>query len=134
MVWLEASVRGVKAIGYEPVAGDLEVLRKLREARQVNRIEPTADAPTPASKGSARGGGSRKSVLAAIDAVLAAQRVPEKRREAIMAAAAENLSKRLAAGEVHKVKVYDKAAAPQRSVTPPVAEQQRTPQRSERVR
>ena len=88
MVWLEASVRGVKTIGYEPVPADLELLRREREARQVNRIEPDAPAsPTTAGKASARGSSGRKTVLAAIEAVLVAQRVPEKRREAIMAAA-----------------------------------------------
>jgi hypothetical protein len=136
MVWLEASLRGVKTIGYEPVAGDQELLRKEREARQVNRIEPTADAAAPAgtSKGSARGSGGRKTVLAAIEAVLVAQRVPEKRREAIMTAAADNLAKRLAAGEVHKVKVFDKAAPQQRPVVRPTPEPQRVQERAAPVR
>jgi hypothetical protein len=138
MVWLEASVRGVKTIGYEPVAGDVELLRKEREARQVNRIEPTATAsvPAPASaaKASARGSGNRKTVLAAIEAVLVAQRVPETRRDAIMAAAAENLAKRLAAGEVHKVKLYDKAAPQQRTVATPMPEPQRGRERTNHVR
>lgn len=131
LVWLEASVRGVKTIGYEPVPGDLEVLRREREARQVNRIEPDAPAsPAAAGKASARGSGGRKTVLAAIEAVLVAQRVPEKRREAIMTAAADNLAKRLAAGEVHKVKVYDKAAPQQRPAVRPAPEQQRTRERA----
>ncbi|MFN7197612.1 MAG: LPD7 domain-containing protein, partial [Hylemonella sp.] len=39
MVWLEASVRGVKTQGYEPNPADLEVLKREREARLVNRIE-----------------------------------------------------------------------------------------------
>jgi hypothetical protein len=30
MVWLEASVRGVKTLGYEPNPGDLEVLKRER--------------------------------------------------------------------------------------------------------
>lgn len=136
MVWLEASVRGVKTVGYEPVAGDMDLLRKEREARQVNRIEPTAasSASAPAAKASARGSGNRKTVLAAIEAVLVAQRVPEKRREAIMTAATDNLAKRLAAGEVHKVKVYDKAAPQQRTVAPPTPEQQRGRERTVHVR
>ncbi len=77
MVWLEASLRGVKTIGYEPMPGDQELLRREREARQVNHIEPTTDAAASAGagKGSARGGG-RKTVLAAIESVLVAQRVP----------------------------------------------------------
>ena len=32
MVWLEASVRGVKTLGYEPLSADLEVLKREREA------------------------------------------------------------------------------------------------------
>ena len=39
MVWLEASVRGVKTLGYEPNPGDLELLKREREARLVNRID-----------------------------------------------------------------------------------------------
>jgi Large polyvalent protein-associated domain 7 len=137
MVWFEASLRGVRTIGYEPMPSDMAWLRSERETRQVNRIEPTAAAGSPAAAGkaSARGSGSRKTVLAAIEAVLVAQRVPEKRREAIMAAAADNLAKRLAAGEVHKVKVYDKAAQQQQQpVVRPAPEQQRARERTAHVR
>lgn len=136
MVWFEASLRGVRTIGYEPMPSDMAWLRSERETRQVNRIEPTAAAGSPAATGkaSARGSGSRKTVLAAIEAVLVAQRVPEKRREAIMAAAADNLAKRLAAGEVHKVKVYDKAAPQQQPVVRPALEQQRARERTAHVR
>jgi len=136
MVWFEASLRGVKTIGYEPMPSDMAWLRSEREARQVNRIEPTArtDAAAAAGKASARGSGSRKTVLAAIEAVLVAQRVPEKRRAAIMAAAADNLAKRLAAGEVHKVKVYDKAAPQQQPVVRPAPEQQHARERAAPIR
>jgi hypothetical protein len=136
MVWFEASLRGVRTIGYEPMPSDMAWLRSEREARQVNRIEPTArtDSPAATGKASARGSGSRKTVLAAIEAVLVAQRVPEKRREAIMTAAAENLAKRIAAGEVHKVKVYDKAAPQQQPVVRPAPEQQRARERTAHVR
>ena len=136
MVWFEASLRGVKTIGYEPLPSDMAWLRNERDTRQVNRIEPTAaaESPAPTGKASARGSGSRKTVLAAIEAVLVEQRVPEKRREAIMAAAADNLAKRLAAGEVHKVKVYDKAAPQQQSVVRPAPEQQRARERTAHVR
>jgi hypothetical protein len=136
MVWFEASLRGVRTIGYEPLSSDMARLRSEREARQVNRIEPTPAAESTAATGkaSARGSGSRKTVLAAIEAVLVAQGVPEKRREAIMVAAADNLAKRLAAGEVHKVKVYDKAAPKQQPVVRPVPEQQRARERTTHVR
>ena len=140
MVWLEASVRGVKTLGYEPNPGDIEVLKREREARLVNRIEPSRDAAgdkaagtTPAEKGSARGGG-RKAVLAAIEAILVAKRVPEKQREAVMAAATEKLAQRMRDGQVPKVKVYDKAAPSQRPVVMPVPEAQRTRERATPVR
>lgn len=139
MVWLEASVRGVKAIGYEPNPADLEVLKKEREARLVNRIEPArGDSPgaaaAPIEKASARGGGGRKAVLAAIEAVLVAKRVPEKQREAVMAAATEKLAQRLREGQSIKVKVYDKAAPSQRPVTVPTPEAQRSRERATPVR
>ncbi|HRH88442.1 MAG TPA: hypothetical protein PLO41_16475 [Rubrivivax sp.] len=135
MVWLEASVRGVKTLGYEPNPGDLEVLKREREARQVNRIEPARDASSgaataPAEKASARGGGSRKAVLAAIEAVLVAKKVPEKQRAAVMAAATEKLAQRIRDGQVPKVKVYDKAAPSQRPVVVPTPEMQRARDRA----
>jgi len=141
MVWLEASVRGVKTLGYEPNPADLAVLKKERESRLVNRIEPARDAFTdkatgvaPAEKGSARGGGGRKAVLVAIEAVLVAKRVPEKQREAIMAAATEKLAQRMRDGQAPKVKVYDRAAPSQRPVVVPMPEVQRTRERAAPVR
>ena len=135
MVWLEASVRGVKTLGYEPNPGDLEVLKREREARQVNRIEPARDASSsaaaaPAEKTSARGGGGRKAVLAAIEAVLVAKKVPEKHRAAVMAAATEKLAQRIRDGQVPKVKVYDRAAPSQRPVVVPTPEMQRSRDRA----
>jgi hypothetical protein len=134
MVWLEASVRGVKAVGYEPNPADLEVLRKEREARLVNRIEPdrlgqgdsASAAPAASDKPSARGGGGRKAVLVAIEAVLIAKGVPEKQRTAVMAAATEKLAQRMRDGQVPRVKVYDKAAPSQRPTVAPTPEVQRT--------
>ena len=142
MVWLEASVRGVKTLGYEPNPGDLEVLKKEREARLVNRIEPDrlgrGDGPgaaaTPADKASARGGGGRKAVLVAIEAVLVAKGVPAKQREAVMAAATEKLGQRIRDGQAPRVKVYDKAAPSQRPVVMPTPEVQRTRDRAAPVR
>ena len=137
LVWLEASVRGVKTLGYEPNPGDLEVLKREREARLVNRIEPTRDAAgdklagnAVAEKGSGRGGGGRKAVLAAIEAVLLAKRVPDKQREAVMAAATEKLAQRVRDGQAPRVKVYDKAAPSQRPVVVAAPEIQRTRERS----
>jgi Large polyvalent protein-associated domain 7 len=135
MVWVEASVRGVKTLGYEPNAGDLEVLKREREARLVNRIEPAPEAgrgaaTTPAEKASARGGGGRKAVLVAIEALLVAKGVPEKQREAVMAAATEKLAQRIRDGQAPRVKVYDKSAPSQRPVTVPTPEIQRTREQS----
>jgi hypothetical protein len=135
MVWLEASVRGVKTLGYEPNPGDLEVLKREREARQVNRIEPVRDATggtaaVPAEKASARGGGGRKAALAAIEAVLVAKEVPEKQRAAVMAAATEKLAQRIRDGQAPKVKVYDKSAPSQRPVVVPPPEMQRSRERA----
>ena len=135
MVWLEASVRGVKTLGYEPNPGDLEVLKKDREARLVNRIEPAQGerpltAAVPSEKASARDGSGRKAVLAAIEAVLVAKGVPEKQREAVMAAATAKLAQRIRDGQAPKVKVYDKAAPSQRPIMVPTPEIQRTRERA----
>lgn len=133
LVWLEASVRGVKAIGYEPNPADLDVLRREQQARQSNRIEPT---PGPnagagsAEKSSVRGCGGRKAVVAAIEAILVAKRVPEAQRNAVLAAATEKLAQRARAGQEAKVKVYDKAAQPQRPPISPTPEQDRSRARS----
>lgn len=134
MVWLEASVRGVKTLGYEPNPGDLEVLKREREARLVNRVEPArSDGPGSTigqnEKASGRGGG-RKAVLAAIEAVLVAKRVPEKQRQAVLAAATEKLAQRIREGHVPKIKVYDKTAPSQRPVVVPTPEVQRSRERA----
>lgn len=135
LVWLEGSVRGVKTIGYEPSRADLEVLKREREARQVNRIEPAREAgdstaAVPTEKASSRGSGGRKAVLAAVEALLVARKVPEKQREAVMAAAAEKLGQRVRSGQDLKVKVYDAAARSQRPVVTPSHEIQRTRERT----
>ena len=106
-----------------------------REARQANRIERVAEprgsaSGAAATKQSARGGGGRKAVLAALEAVLIDRKVPAKQRELVMAAAVDNLAKRLAAGQTHKVKVYDRAAPSQRTATVPPPEQQRARDRA----
>ena len=126
MVWLEASLRGVRAMGYEPQLADQALLKRERDARSVNRIEPTSKPERTSETGtandpakpSARGSGGRKAVLAALEAVLLAQGAPSKQRDAVMAAATENLTRRLSRGEVHKVKIFDRnAPAPRAPVT-----------------
>lgn len=139
LVWLEAAARGVKALGYDPHPADLERLKVERELRQTNRIEPARAANTsrdaaPADKATGRGSGGRKAVLAAIEAVLIAQRVPEKRRETIMVAAADKLAQRIRAGQTPKVKIYDKNAPSQRPAVVAPREQQRTRERAAPVR
>ncbi|MBL8388628.1 MAG: hypothetical protein JNK17_10470 [Hydrogenophaga sp.] len=135
LVWLEAAARGVKTLGYEPNPADLDRLKVEREQRLSNRIEPAREASTAqdantADKPSSRGGGGRKTVLAAIEAILVANRIPEKRREAIMVAAAEKLAQRTRDGLVHKVKVYDKSAPSQRPVVTPRQEPQHSRERA----
>jgi hypothetical protein len=133
MVWLDASVRGVKTLGYEPSPGDLDLLQKARDTRQVNRIEPErAEAPAaaPAEKASGRGSVGSNAVLAAIEAVLVARGVPEKQREAVMAAATDKLAQRIRDGQAPRVKVYDKAATSQRTPVAPTPELQRRRERT----
>lgn len=120
LVWLEASVRGVKALGYEPNPADLDVLAKERAARQRNHIQaaPEAAATAPAGQAAQKGnsgrGGGRKAVIAAIEAILVAKQVPERQREAVLAAASEQLTQRLRAGQTPKVAVFDREAPSQR--------------------
>jgi hypothetical protein len=135
LVWLEATARGVRTIGYEPVPADHDLARKAQEARQLNRVERSAGAPPgtagDAAKKESSRGGARKSVLAAIEAVLIARRVPEARRQAVMRVATEELARRAREGEVHRVKIYDKAAPPPERVAPQrVREVQRSQERA----
>ena len=138
LVWLEASVRGVKAIGYEPNPADLDVLRRERDARQTNRIEKVREtgaaakavpASTPSDKASVRGSGGRKAVLVAIESLLVDKHVPAAKREAVLAAATEQLAQRVRAGQNPRVKVYDHAAPSQRHVAAPVREPNRSRER-----
>ena len=139
MVWLEASLRGVKALGYEPQLADQELLKRERESRALNRIEPARVAEQGSSslsavanptKQSARGGSGRKAVLAALEALLVSKGVHAKQREGVMAAAAENLASRVRNGQVHKVKVFDKNAPSQRAPIMPMREATRVQERS----
>lgn len=135
LVWLEAAARGVKTLGYEPNPADQERLKVERELRQTNRIEPNRNASAPtattnADKPSGRGSGGRKTVLAAIEAILVANRVPEKRREAVMVAAAEKLAQRIRDGQNPRVRVYDKNAPSQRPSVTPQPDQQRSRERA----
>ncbi len=138
LVWLEANTRGVKTLGYDPTPTDLDLLKREREARLVNRIEPertlasdtTATGSAPKAKASERGAGGRKTVLAAIEAVLVTKGVPERQREAVMAAAAEKLEQRIRAGQAPKVKVYDPAAPSQRPAVTTTLDKQRTRDRA----
>ncbi len=140
MVWLEASARGVKTQGYEPTLADQDLLKRERDNRLVNRIEPVRSVSSqgigstttpPAEKAaSARGSGGRKAVLAAIEAVLVAKKVPQKQREAVMAAATDKLAQRIRDGQAPKIRIYDKAAPSQRQATVPTPEMQRTRDRA----
>lgn len=119
LVWLEASVRGVKAVGYEPDPRDLDMLRRERDARQTHRVEPALDASTEASAARAArapsGACGRPAVVAAIDAVLSAKKVPQARRAAVLAAVAEKLVRRERGELAPHVKVDDPSAWPQQT-------------------
>jgi hypothetical protein len=135
LVWLEASVRGIKAVGYEPSQADRELLLKERDARHINRIEPAhvervVDESVAAAMQTGRGSGGKKAVLAALEAVLVANHVPVRQRDAVMSAAADNLAARLRNGETHKIKVFDKSAPVQRPAVQPAREVQRTRDRA----
>jgi hypothetical protein len=139
LVWLEAAARGVKTLGYEPNPADMERLKVERDLRQINRIEPAREASNnpataPNETLTARGSGGRKAVLAAIEAILVAKRVPEKQRIAVMAAATDKLAQRIRDGQTPKVKVYDKNAPSQRPAVAPKPEPQRTRERAAPVR
>ena len=105
----------------------------------VNMADPAQDAArntfaAPADKATGRGSGGRKAVLAAIEAVLVAKRVPEKQRLAVMAAATEKLAQRIRDGQTPKVKVYDKNAPSQHPAVVVPQEQQRTRERAAPLR
>lgn len=109
MVWMEATLRGLKSRGYEPLPGDMERLNKEKSARQRNRVDHLHD-PADVAQGNGRQGtGGRQTVLAAIDAILIAQRVPETRRQAIMREAEQQLLQRQHLGQSFRVQVYDRA-------------------------
>lgn len=129
-VWLEASLRGVKTVGYEPARADLALFDREREARQDNRLEQMSSASaTTATKQSALGNGGCKAVLDALDAVLVASKVPAKQREAVMKAAENTVTRRLQVGENHKVDVYNKSGPPPRATEQPMRKNQRTSDR-----
>ena len=63
------------------------------------------------------------------EAVLISKNVPERQREAVMAAAAENLAARIRKGETHRVKIYDKSAPAQRPLLAPTRDLKRERER-----
>ncbi|MCX2864947.1 hypothetical protein OOZ63_24245 [Paucibacter sp. PLA-PC-4] len=139
LIWLQASRRGMKAVGYEPKPADLEMPRRERETWQTRRIEAarevgSSDASAPSEKPSARGGGHR-SVLVAIEAILIAKKVPQARRQArrrakrrakrqaVLAAATQPLALSTTAA---KIKVYDRSAGRHRPIPPLATDLKRT--------
>lgn len=118
-IWLEAAARSIKAVGYEPLPTDLEALKKVREARLVNRVEPINPEAqgAAATKGNGRGGGGRKAVLAAIEQILVAKGVSAEKRQLVLVAAEGQLAERVRKGQVPAVKVHDPASPP-RTTTP----------------
>lgn len=145
MIWLTFSVCGISLVAVERISSDIErpipwIGNRSRFVRATSQYDRSQDSATGsagadgAAKQSARGGGGRKAVLAALEAVLVAKQVPEKQRQAVMTAAAENLAQRLREGQTVRVKVYDKAAPSQRPVVVPTPEVQRNRDRAAPVR
>jgi hypothetical protein len=103
-VWHEAALRGMRMVGYAPGPADLQRLR------QEERAGAGGGTGRQAVGGAGRGSGGRKAVIVAIDAVLLARRVPEAHRQAVLAAATEQLARRLREGRVPVVRIYDRPA------------------------
>lgn len=117
-VWREATLRGVKVIGYEPNARDLEELTTERGARATKVAEPArGDGPAAVAEKTeppAHDARGRNTVMAAIDAVLLAQRLPDTQRAAVLDAAAQLIADRVRDGQaLPKVRVYDSTAPSQ---------------------
>ena len=135
MVWLEASVRGVKTLGYEPNPADLELLKREREARLVNRIEPARDAIGSAAsaagrEASARGGGGARPCSPPSRRCSSPSGAREAARGGDGGRATEKLAQRIRNGQAPKVKVYDKAAPSQRPAVSADAGNQRSRDRA----
>ena len=135
LVWLEASMRDIRVVGYEPTQGDRDKLISAEASRQGRHEHFSRDGPSSAgnAKQSSRGGG-RKAVLAALDAVLVAKRIPAKQRVAVMAAAEQSLARRARHGESFRIKVYDPAARSDRTPSPPQQTNQRNRERGSPAR
>ena len=116
LVWFEASLRGLEALGYEPTRSDMEILKTERRERSIDSDRPQqrSQGLAPAVEKNSRGAGKRKAVLAAIEAVLVARNVPEPQRKAVMDAATQKLALRTRAGLETRVRVYDSTAPSQR--------------------
>ena len=125
-VWLEASLRDVKVVGFEPSREDRELLNRERQSRQHNQIERTAADATPKNgDDTARPGGrgnSRRQVLAVLRSALADQKVDARTTDEVLRAASVRMDRLEAAGRpLPQVRVYDRQApreAPVRVQTP----------------
>jgi hypothetical protein len=117
-VWLEASARDLKVIGYEPTPSDMEVLKGEQQARVVESIGSARHHSTnegPNAKASGPVSRSREAVSAAIKEVLHAHQYPEPKRSAVMEAVARKLDGRERAGKSRQVAVFDNTTASQRT-------------------
>lgn len=65
-------------------------------------------------------GGGRKAVVAAMDAVVIAKKMPEDKRQAVLAAANEQITKMAQRGDAApKIKIYDRYASRPVPITAP---------------
>ena len=127
LVWLEAMLRGVNVVGYEPRPDELQLLQRERSARQAKRVAQRLDAPARAApdephKTPPQGGARRQTVLAAIEAVLIDKGVARPMRQAVLAAATEQLAQRAHGAQLPRVRLYDPLAPSRPDVQAPARE------------
>ena len=127
-VWLEASLRDFKVIGFEPSAEDRAMLDRDRQARQRNQIELPLDVPRAVkaehSGANPAQSNARNQVLAVLRSALSEQKVDARTTDEVLRAAALRMDKLEAAGRpLPQVRVYDPHAPRQAPVRVQVPQQ-----------
>jgi hypothetical protein len=115
MVWLEASIRGVRALGYEPQTADIDSsAANERPARPTTSRPPCPTTPTGPDP---RGASNPRAVAAERPSSPPSRRARGQARPRAATPRRHGSGRRearqqIAAGQTHRVKVYDKAAPP----------------------
>lgn len=143
--WMEASVRGLKSVGYEPTRADLVRLQERIKDQQVNRVElgqePDAARQPPAQQQvrqpvkprdlSEADRYSRAQALGVLEAYLKSQNTPPEKMATLMARGGEWLDKQAALGKGYPTaQVYDMNAQRQRQVHIQPQREQAAPSRA----